>query len=126
MSAFPPNSESAFEKAKANDLVVVEPEAHQLQIDIDDSRAYEIFSKNQAAVNEHFGIVGIEEHASKSGGDRKHVTVTLAKPVMSNMERILLQACLGSDGVRELLSYVQVLNRDPHPILFLEKQNART
>ena len=36
--------------------------------------------------------------------------------------KLLLQACLGSDRVRELLGYVQMKNGDAHPTLFLESK----
>lgn len=118
MSQFPPNSESAYSKATLMGLVVVTPEPNQLQIDIDSDVAYAVYKQNLETLKQFFPVASIEEHPSKSGGEKRHVTITLIKPVMSNMERILLQACLGSDGIRELLSYVQVF--DPHPILFLE------
>ena len=46
--------------------------------------------------------------------------MTLTEPV-SNEKRILLQALLGSDPVREMLSLIRVLNDDEHPTLFMEK-----
>lgn len=120
MSGFPPNSKSAFDKAAASNMVVRLPEPNQLQIDIDDAGAYQVFQKHLCTLQSHWVVIGVEEHPSKSRGDKKHITVTLKEPVKSDTERILLQAVLGSDGLRELLSYVQVLTLDPHPILFLE------
>lgn len=49
-----------------------------------------------------------------------HIYVELKEPVMSDMERLFFQACLGSDPIRELLGYRRILNRDPNPTLFIE------
>lgn len=124
MSGFPPNSQSAIDKAASSGMVVVYPTDCQLQIDIDGNEAYGTFLCVLPTLQQHFPVAKVETHLSKSGGEKRHVTVTLEKPVMSNMERVLLQACLGSDGIREMLSYIQVLDRDPHPILFLENPVA--
>lgn len=56
---------------------------------------------------------------SKSGGEKQHIRVFLPFNV-EPVERIALQAALGSDGVRELLSLRRVRGDDPHPTLFAE------
>jgi hypothetical protein len=115
-----PNSERAFQEAKLLGLEVVLPKANELQIDIDTPEDREVF-------NHHFGILQkyeqaeiIRDEPSKSGGDKRHITVELGRDI-SNLERILLQSVLGSDRKREILSWVQYCNGDEHPTLFLEK-----
>lgn len=105
-------------------MVVVVPQADQIQLDIDNHASREIWERVRPVLESRFDISCVEEHPSKSGGIKKHVTVTFMKPLMSPMERILLQACLGSDPVRELLSYYRVLERDPVPTLFIEKREV--
>jgi hypothetical protein len=115
-----PNSERAFHEAKLLGLEVVLPKANELQIDIDSTDDYALFDM-------HFGILLQYEAAhisrdepSKSGGEKRHITIGLHRDV-TNMERMLLQATLGSDRKREILSWVQERNGDPNPTLFLEK-----
>lgn len=115
-----PNSERAFHEAKLLGLEVVLPKANELQIDIDSTDDYALFDM-------HFGILLQYEVAqvtrdepSKSGGERRHITVQMGRDV-TNMERMLLQSVLGSDRKREILSWVQQCNGDPNPTLFLEK-----
>jgi len=61
---------------------------------------------------------------SRSGAPKRHVTVTLDQPI-DNYQRVALQAIMGSDRVREFLSYVQHRNGDQHPILFIEKPGQK-
>src|SRR5438552_1873275 len=105
-------SNRAIEEAHLQCLAVVIPAHNQLQIDIDNAADYAIFKLHIEIIKDRIGVVSIEEHLSRSGGVKKHITVTLAASVMSNAERILLQAALGSDRKRELLNYFQALNRD--------------
>jgi hypothetical protein len=115
-----PNSDRAFQEAKILGLEVVLPKPNQLQIDIDSTEDMDVF-------NIHFGIllkyeqaVIVRDEPSKSGGEKRHITVDLGRDI-SNVERILLQSVLGSDRKREILSWVQHCKGDAHPTLFLEK-----
>ena len=113
------SSDAAVKEAQDNGGEVIFPSEFELQLDLDSEEAVQVF-KNQLPVLEqfiktkHWGI-----SPSRSPG-KYHVTLELQVPVQSNMERILLQACLGSDPKRELLSYQRVLKRDQHPTLFIE------
>ena len=117
-------SKVAYEDADALGLEVVLPQDDQLQIDIDDEAAYAVYLGNRQRYEIHFldnPIKFAEEKPSRSGEPgKKHITVTLTEPV-SNEKRILLQALLGSDPVREMLSYVRLANDDDYPTLFMEK-----
>ena len=116
-----PNSQRAIDEAAKLGMDVVFPENNQLQLDIDNDEAYGYMNSVLDVIELHWNVVDFEEHPSKSGLPKRHVTITLGKEI-SDTERVLLQACLGSDRKRELLSYLQVLNGDAHPILFIEKR----
>lgn len=115
-------STNAYEEAGKKGLTVVVPAPNQLFLDFDNAVDFGLY-KQRLRIFEHnvCPVEGTKETASRS---RKpghyHVVVTLARKV-TPVERILFQALLGSDGKRELLSYVRVLNGDPVPTLFFEK-----
>jgi hypothetical protein len=115
-----PNSQNAINKAKLENLIVVFPEPNQLFIDLDNEISYQMFIR-QFQIFQKFIDKGAEVKVttSKSGLPKQHATVRLSFKVTEE-KRILFQALLGSDRVRELLGYVQETNGDPHPTLFLE------
>lgn len=116
-----PDSNSAIREAKTSGLVPVFPGPNQLQIDIDNDVQFAVYKKNKDIVHQYWGIVHELIAPSKSGGERKHITLTLKGPV-GVLERIGLQAVLGSDLKREQFSLVRVLQNDAHPTLFFEKE----
>lgn len=117
-----PNSQRAYTQAALEGLEVVLPAENELQIDIDNEHSYMLFCNQLLIVRKFIGVIDTVETKSKSGKSFKmHITVILENPV-SMIERLALQAMLGSDRVRELLGYVQYKNDDPHPVLFLEKK----
>lgn len=118
-----PNSERAVKDAADFGLFVVFPEDNQLQLDIDNDESFALYESVRDIIHHHYGILGEEIHSSRSGGQKRHITVTLGIKI-SNMERIALQASLGSDRKRELLSIIQEKNHDNHPTLFLEMMGA--
>jgi hypothetical protein len=117
-------SSQAYKDAAILGFEVVLPQDNQLQIDIDDEAAYLVYLGNLKRYKLHFDnnpVILEETKPSKSGKEgHRHITLTLADPV-SNEMRIMLQALLGSDPVRELLSYIRLVNDDEHPTLFIEK-----
>lgn len=125
-SNFPLESKHAEDSAVEFGMVVVYPAPNQLQIDIDSDAAYRVFKANIAKLKLHWpfigGIQSIDEHPSKSGLPCRHITVNLKDALQSNLERIVIQLCLGSDPLREMLSYLRVLKRDEHPTLFMERK----
>ena len=114
-----PNSQRAIDEAKKLNLDVVFPADNQLQLDIDNDESMAQFEKLRDVIEHYWGIGNVETHPSKSGLPKRHVTVTMQSK-LDVLDRILIQACLGSDRTRELLSYLQVRNGDKHPVLFLE------
>lgn len=119
-----PNSRRAIREAEDNDLDVVFPEANQLQIDIDSDHAFNIFLAMKPLLEKFFAVRNCVVSYSRSGAPKRHITVTLDQPV-NNYQRIALQTLMGSDRVREFLSYVQEKQGDPTPILFLEPKGLQ-
>jgi len=116
-----PTTASAFKKAEEQDLEIVYPKVNELQLDIDNKEAYAYFHENKWILEQWFGIRVITERVSKSGGDKRHITVELGT-ALTTVTRILLQAVLGSDRKRELLSFVMYAKGDEKkPTLLLEK-----
>lgn len=100
-----------------------------LQIDIDSRKAFEIFQKQWNFLQEtgHVEAEQIYIHISRSGshsGFHRHITIVMKKSLPA-MERIALQALLGSDLKREMCNYGRVKNDAPFPILFITKRKRR-
>lgn len=116
-----PGSQEATAEAKKLGLSVVIPAPNQLQIDIDDAVSYNVFTRNLGLLKQYWGVGHKSERTSKSGNpERRHITITLNRDV-TPLERIGLQAVLGSDVKREMFSLIRVLEKDAAPTLFFEK-----
>jgi len=101
---------------------VVLPADNQLQIDIDSDEHYAVFMRSAEVLLRNWGDtceIEVEEHPSSSGMPCRHITLTLPFTV-EPWQRIALQAALGSDPVRELLSATRLIRGDIHPTLFVE------
>lgn len=115
------DSRDALEDAKKNGWKVVFPEDNQLQLDIDDDASYQVWSRARNLIEKHLKINKVVETPSKSGQIGKwHITVDLGVSLTPE-ERIMLQALLGSDRMRETLSYIRFRHSDNQPTLFYEK-----
>lgn len=118
------SSERAFVEAELNGWKVVLPKPNELLIDIDSNAQLDIFWKNYPRIIRYIGVIDNIIKPSKSGEEGcKHITLVLEREVTPT-ERILLQAVLGSDLTREILSFCRILEDDPNPTLFLEKDDA--
>jgi hypothetical protein len=98
---------------------VVLPEPNQLLIDLDTEEQFVTFEKQYkrfVEVHECTHVVTV----SKGGPPGRHVIVNLPFEIDA-AKRITLQGILGSDPMRELLSYFRLQKGDPHPTLFVEK-----
>ncbi len=114
-------SRAAYAYAEANNLRVVLPKDNELQIDIDSDADFAQFTQ---AYDKLFGVdfvlpMKFDVTPSRNGGEGRHITVTLHKPI-DPLTRIALQAVLGSDWKRELFGLVRLHNDDPNPTLFYE------
>lgn len=97
----------------------------ELQIDLDTVGLSEFYRR--LGVLRGSGLIAIESVSkaeSKTPG-HFHSTIML-EAALPIMERILLQACLGSDLTRELLSYIRAKRGDDEPVLFIEPAVVRT
>lgn len=94
---------------------------NQLQIDLDQVGLTE-FHKRLAVVEGtgEVTVVDVTQVPSKTVG-HWHITVML-KDELPLTERLFLQVCLGSDPMRELLSWSRARRHDPVPVLFIEPQ----
>jgi hypothetical protein len=114
--------QAAQEAAKKKGLVVVEPKPDQLFIDIDDECSDAVFDRTIGKVQELIPGTTWSRAPSPSGAlGRFHIVVTLGRPVADAFERILLQALMGSDRIREVLSWQRATRGDARPTLFFEK-----
>lgn len=109
-------------KMKAAGWRVVLPKPNQLLIDIDSDDQFSVFErqyKRFCEVHECSHVVT----ESKGGFPGRHVVVELPFEVDA-FKRITLQGILGSDPMRELLSYFRAQKGDPYPTLFIEKKEV--
>lgn len=115
------SSKTAYDQAKRENLIVILPADNQLFVDIDNDLGYARYQRHLPLLQEFYEVSGIAENPSKSGQpDRRHITISLAEAI-DPVERLLLQAFLGSDVKREFLGLQRVRDEDPAPTLFLER-----
>jgi hypothetical protein len=107
-----------FVAAKAQNMAVKIPSDRELFLDIDSRSCMTHFLE---MIPKLPGVVGWVKSPSKSGYPKCHVVVTLDRDI-TNLERILLQACLGSDRLHELLSYLAFKQGNPVPSVFFERR----
>jgi hypothetical protein len=98
----------------------------ELQIDLDQPRA-RIPKRLLRLVSEHVKIKSVKYNRSKSGNTHVSIRIepnswsyTDPADYGSMLEKLFLQAALGSDPVRELLSWGRARNGCPYPTLFFE------
>ena len=115
------NEENRDAKAKEGNLDIVFPKSNELQIDIDNEHSYQVFKNQIVILRKYISVTNIEEHESKGGLPGRHITVTLFKDV-TMIERLALQAMLGSDRIRELLGYIRYDRKEPRPTCFFERK----
>lgn len=111
-------SRDPFEDAELHGLLCVVPEPDELFLDIDDPKDLDHLDAMLAVFVEN-GVYAerLKDTRSKSGN--RHVYVRFGR-TFEPMERIALQACLGSDRKRELLSILRVFNGNKFPTVFYE------
>jgi hypothetical protein len=108
--------------AEEHKLVMVPPGLREVQLDIDSPQTPAHYATVKSILAKITRIENEKISVSRSGN--LHITLTLGRDLTST-ERILFQAVLGSDPVRELLTYKNTL--DPNnttPQFLFEKANA--
>lgn len=125
-------SNDAVNKAEARGLEILRPKPNELFIDIDskedDNQYYKMKEIITRSSMEEFIIINDTRILpSPSGGKfNKHIILDTNVDFSQNLlERLLLQACLGSDRDKEFFSYIRVLMNDPHPTLLFQKKEAK-
>lgn len=101
--------------AKDKGLVAIIPEANELQLDLDNPPY--VINGNVLKCLWNKGVEIQDTLKTISPGGNKHIYVRVSKD-MTAMERIAIQACLGSDPVREVLSVLRVEAWDCPSALF--------
>lgn len=97
-------AESIEERAKDAGCVALYPTARELFIDIDSDADYHVFEDHIETLTELWPNLRItHDDPSRNGGEGRHIVVTLPEDV-TELERAALQAVLGSDRKRELLT----------------------
>ena len=120
-SKFGLTSQQAFEYAEKHGLRVIYPTAYELFIDIDSPQDQQTFDKNYSLLSSAYGFTGCSSKPSRRKEHGMHVTVTMNRPV-TPIERVALQASLGSDARREAHSLNRIIAGDSLPTLFFEKK----
>jgi hypothetical protein len=116
------NIEAVQRWAADNQLDVIFPQADELFLDIDNFSSSLVYEENKDLVDQSHGILGVVVSDSRSGQGKKHYVVKLKRPV-TTIERIALQAILGSDRRREANSLRRhILDGELTPTLFFEKK----
>ena len=116
--------EAAVKSAEGKGCVVVAPGPRELFLDIDDAQSLAVFDRNVERLREVLPMTW-SKRPSPSGADgRYHIVVTLERDLVGVQERILLQALLGSDLTREVLSYQRAVRGDDVPTLFFERKGG--
>jgi hypothetical protein len=113
--------EIAEKEAQSKGLVVVEPSSHELFVDIDSEDQHQSFTRAFAIFRNTHTVVALKQEPSPSRQIwHWHMTITLKEEVDART-RILYQAVLGSDPVREVLSLQRLECGDKMPTLFFER-----
>ncbi|MFA5583823.1 MAG: hypothetical protein WDA09_06375 [Bacteriovoracaceae bacterium] len=113
-------------------------EQNELQLDIDTEEQYEWFLLMFKKLKSYdkFASSIYEETISSGGYPRRHIYVRLYQKDKSRKNaqipytltissRIALQAVLGSDPMREFLSFIRYVHGDKNPILLCEKREEQ-
>lgn len=106
---YPDDTAAFIARCEAECMTVVYPAANELQIDIDSLAQAFTFDDIWPIFCAEFQAIISDRRPSKSGPPKEHITVTLPYNV-TEVERIALQAILGSDGRRELFGYRRIRN----------------
>lgn len=118
------DAEKAEKKADALGLEMVLPDTNEVQIDLDSPGDIKVMRDGLKILkNKNEGYQFNKLTTSKS--NNKHVYIKFDR-TFKPMERIVVQACLGSDRKRELLGMMRVLNgtSDKPSLMFEDPHKA--
>lgn len=118
------SSDTAYTKAKQEGWEVVLPKKNELFLDFDNATDYIAHRRLLVIVQEFYAVTVVRDTPSPSGKPGHHHVVLKMHEDITETERVLLQAALGSDRKRELLAWVRIKIEDKHPTLFFEKPKS--
>ena len=104
------------------------PKPSELFVDIDDQASLDRFDRALATLKTGIflpKITIVHNSPSPSGRpNRFHIVIDIGRPIVSEIERIALQAILGSDPVREALSWMHLQQGTTNVSRFFEKPQS--
>lgn len=103
-------------------LDVVYPEKDQLLLDIDSDADATWMEQMLDVLRENGAEVSVEKTTTSKSGNL-HVYIRMGRD-LTPIERVALQACLGSDRKRELLSVLRIWYTDRAPTVLFEKPTS--
>ncbi len=103
---------------------IVEPGDNELFIDIDTHESLGIFHANVRALGKLVKSSSMHSSPSRKAG-RYHIRVKLTRAVKDAFERIMLQALLGSDLNREIISWRDANGGATKPTVFFERELSK-
>jgi hypothetical protein len=104
---------------------IIEPKPNELQLDLDGARAMRLYGM-QFSILRRAGLTKRWKEKiipSKKAG-HVHVVITMPNSI-KNLERVALQAVLGSDIKREAFNYARVKRHNKYPIVLFKKANSQ-
>lgn len=101
----------------------IEATDKQLFVDLDTEEQYTLFQIQIKLLKKHFYFKSYRVTESKQGIPHRHVVVEMAE-AYPLINRIALQACLGSDSARELMSVRRCMNQEDEVVVFFEKKEV--
>lgn len=104
----------ALEQAREQGMTVVKGSDTRILLDLDDGEDEEFYATMLPVICEHIKLEEEKRWRSKNGG--LHVQLLSPRP-LNVRSRLLIQACLGSDRVKEFLSLVRVWKKESDPVM---------
>lgn len=114
------SSQFSIDFARREGLRIVLPKFNEVQVDIDTDAAYAQYEAAYSLLTSSYDVIGSSERPSRNGGEGRHITVRFGH-ALTQMERIALQAVMGSDFRREIFSLERLKGGEAIPTLFYEK-----
>lgn len=122
--SFPDNAENVQKHLDENGLSglykIVIADNNTIQVDLDEEASVELFQQNYEIIKNYLGPHTLKKTLSKS--KKLHVTIKTTKQFKA-IERIAIQAILGSDLLRESLNFRNLKAKHKNPILFIEAKD---
>lgn len=114
-------TEAAPERALEKGLAMISPGPRDILLDLDTPEDVEKFDELYDRFHKNLGISLVTQTVSKSGNTHVYLK---SNTEISNTERLLIQAALGSDPKRELLGLLQLRAGIKHYSQLFETKQA--